>query len=255
MLRPLALDAALAFAGVAAAVTWLGFSQGGYYATSWGPASTVAAGISGAVLACGGGRRPGLAGWAFLGLLTAFVAWTAAGALRPGAATRVVPEVERAALYLTVAWVLLTGLRRAGAVSAALGGALTGSVVVVGAGLVSLLLPQHVGADACEMRLLFKPVGYANACGILAAFGAVLALGVTTYAASRFARAAAAAALVPLVVGLYLTGSRGAAAAAIGGLAVAFALDPRRRQVAATALVASPLPLLGVWLAGRSRVG
>src|SRR5437867_1377106 len=82
-------------------------------------------------------------------------------------------------------------------VAAALGGALAGTLVVVCSGLVSLLLPAHVSADAFEGRLLFQPVGYANACGILAALGAVLALGAVAHAASARVRAVAAAGLAP----------------------------------------------------------
>jgi hypothetical protein len=83
----------------------------------------------------------------------------------------------------------------------------------------------------------------------------VLALGAVVHAASPVLRAIAAGALAPLVVGLYLSGSRGAAAAAVAGLGAAVALDPERRRLATGLLVAAPLPLLGAWLAERSRVG
>jgi hypothetical protein len=253
-LRSLPLGVVPTFAGVGAGVAWLGFSSGGYYATTWGPATAIAAGSACAVLACRGRLSLGRADRALLGLLGAFVLWIAVATLRPGAATRGVPEVERAALYLATAWALLVAVRRSG-VPAALGGALAGTLVVVCSGLVSLLLPRHVSADAFEGRLLFEPVGYANACGILAALGAVLALGAVAHAASARVRAVAAAGLAPLVVGLYLSGSRGAAAAAAIGLVAALALDPGRRRLAATVFVAMPLPLLAVWLAERSRVG
>jgi tetratricopeptide (TPR) repeat protein len=253
--RALPVETFPAFSGVAVAVTWLGFSRGGYYATAWGPATAIAAGAACTVLACGGGRRLGRGDWAFLGLLAAFVIWIAAGALRPGAATRGMPEVERGALYVATVWALLVALRRSDAAAAALAGAFAGTVALVGAGLLALLLPRHVSADAYEGRLLFEPVGYANACGILAALGCVLALGAVVHAASPVLRAVAAGALAPLVAGLYLSGSRGAVAAAVAGLAAALALDPGRRRLATGLLVAAPLPLLGAWLAERSRVG
>jgi O-Antigen ligase len=248
------LDGAPAFAGVAAAVVWLGFSSGGYYATTSGPATAIAAGLACAVLACGRGLVLGRGDWIFVSSLFGFVLWIGVASLRPGAATRGVPELERGALYVAAAWTLLTALRRPD-VTAALAGAFAGTVAVTCAGLVSLLLSQHVTADAYEGRLLFEPVGYANACGVLAGLGCVLGLGAIAHAASPLVRAAAAGGLVPLVVGLYLTGSRGAEAAALLGLAAAVVLDPGRRWLAAALLFSTPLPMLGVGLAARSRVG
>jgi O-Antigen ligase len=247
------LDAAATFTLAAGAVALLGFASGGYYETtrSVGTVLALAVGASALVRT----RRLNLAtrDVLLLSALAALAALTGLEAGRRGAATRGVPELELCMLYAASAWVALVALRRSNAVPA-LAGILTGIVAVLAAGLVTLLLPGTVRADPLEGRLLFEPVGYANACGILAVVGLLLAVGLAAHASSTPLTTAAAAAVVPLAVELDLTGSRGAAAAAGVGLAVALALDPARRRLAPVVVAVLPLPLLGVWIAHVSRV-
>jgi hypothetical protein len=241
------------FATAVAAVVLLGFSNGGYEAATWSLGTLAALAVGAGALVVTQQVDLSRREWLYLALLVALLVWTGLEAARPGAATRGVPELERDALYVAVAWSALLALRPAN-VAAALSGALAGIVVVVGSGLVTLLLPAHIRADSLEGRFLFEPLGYANACGILAVLGILLAVGLAARAASLTLRAASAAALVPLVVALYLTGSRGAAAAAVIGVSTGLALDPQRRRLAEIAMLSSPLPALGVWLASLSHV-
>src|SRR5207244_416116 len=78
-------------------------------------------------------------------------------------------------------------------------------------------------ANSEQHSLLYQPLGYANAVGILAAMGVVLALGILGRA--RWSAAGALGVLVPTLV---LTSSRGAWVALGAGLAAAAALGLRR---------------------------
>jgi O-antigen ligase len=226
-------------------VAGLGVESGGYYPTAWA-VTTVAALAVGAVAAVrsNGVRAHGV----FLGGFAAFVAWVALETTRPGAATLGVPAIERDVLYLAVAWAGLQLIRR-DTVVAALTGVAGAICALVLDGLSHLLLPGHITADAYEGRLLFLPLGYANACGILAAVGVVLAL----CAAARSRPAAVA--LVPLMLGLASSGSRGAALALLVGLAAVAALHPQRRELTGSALVLLPVPIALAVFALRSHVG
>jgi len=242
-----------AFAAAAAAVTLLGCSNGGYYATTWNAGTILALGLACAALLRSQVSELSRADGSLLIALAAFVGWLGVQALRPGAATHALPEVERAALYLSVVLAALLTIR-ASTARAAAAGVLMGIVAVSCVGLVLLLLPERVEASTYEGRLLFQPLGYANASGILAAIGILLALGLAAHVESRSSRALAATALVPLVAALALTESRGATAAMTVGLAAGLVLDPQRRRLGLSAMLLFPLPLLAVWLAGRSHV-
>jgi cytochrome c-type biogenesis protein CcmH/NrfG len=251
-LRALRSPGLRAFAVCAGVVAVLGFARGGYYATSWSWATIAALVIAAAVLLTSRELCLTRTDWLFLGGLAAFGLWIAVGASRAGAATRGIPQVERTTLYVAVVWAALQLVRRR-SVDAALGGVLTGIVVVLGSGLATLLLPAVVRSDPFEGRLLFLPIGYANANGILAAIAVLLALGFVGQAAAM-PRVLAAAALPLLVVSLDLTGSKGAAAAGAVGFGSALVLEPTRRAAARAALFL-PLPLLGAAIASRSHVG
>ena len=74
--------------------------------------------------------------------------------------------------------------------------------------------------DLLSGARLVRPIGYANALGALCALGMLLALGLAVTEAPRWARAGAAALLVPLAAALYFTLSRGSDLALVAGLAV-----------------------------------
>jgi O-Antigen ligase len=238
----------------AVALAAIGGSRGGYYPTAWGWATVAALAVAACVLLRTGGaslERPALLTVAALGGL---LLWTALSAGRPGGATRGMPEVERDLLYLSVAWCALLVVRSS-TVAGAIAGCLVGIVVLVAIGLVDLLLPAHASADLYEGRLLFQPVGYANAMGILAAAGLLIALGVFTCERARWIRAACAAAIVPLTVALQLSGSRGAEVAAAVALTFVVVTSVQRRAYAGALVALLPIPLATAATAAQSSVG
>src|SRR5207253_9971597 len=110
------------------------------------------------------------------------------------------------------------------------------------------LFPSPVPSGAIEAYRLSEPVGYWNGLGLLVAMGALLALGfaVRGQAAVRFA---AATALPVLLATVYFTFSRGAWGAFVVGLLAAFAVDPRRLQLAGSLLILAPASAATVLLA------
>src|SRR5205823_3791701 len=74
------------------------------------------------------------------------------------------------------------------------------------------------GLDRFEGALLFRPVGYANGFGAIAAIGLVVAVGLSAASEDVRIRAALTAATAPLAGALIRTESRGALIAAAAGL-------------------------------------
>jgi hypothetical protein len=113
-----------------------------------------------------------------------------------------------------------------------------GVLVVIGYGLSERFLPGIVDLSASGKALgrLEQPITYWNAEGALAAIGLVLSARLAG-ASSRawLMRVVAAAACVPLGLGVYLSYSRGAIAAALVGLIVLVATAPSRVQLRACA--------------------
>ena len=241
---PGSVRAAAALAAPGAVVFLLGLEHGGYYATAWSTA-TVGALATGTLAVVR--RRAVRLAVPLLLPFSAFVAWIGIEALRPTAATLAVPELERSLLYLAVVWaaVQLVDERNAAVV---LGGVLAATVALVLDGLAHVLFPLHITADGFEGRLLFLPLGYANACGAIAAMAVVLSLD-----APR-ARTAAATALVPVAVALALTQSKGAVLALAVGLVATTVLHPHRGAYAGRVLVLLPLPAVAALFAARSHV-
>jgi O-antigen ligase len=176
-----------------------------------------------------------------LGLLAAFAAWTALSAVWSESPSSTRLEAERAFVYVTAlpAFLLVTRRRAAGALAA---GALGASVLVSSYALVHRLV-EPARRDPFEGTLLFEPLGYANALGILAAMGALLAIGFALRARRPGTRLLAVGALAPLLPTLALTESRGAWLAAVCGLVVGAALS-RRRPPGTTATASARLAAL-----------
>jgi hypothetical protein len=149
-------------------------------------------------------------------------------------------DVQRDVLYLgaltagALAW---RGRRWAAAVEPALA---LGVVAVIGYGLLGRFLPGVVdlSPSAYAGGRLDRPLTYWNAMGALAAMGVVLCARI---GADRLrpdaVRVLAAAAAVPLGLGLYLTYSRGALAAVGCGLLVLLLLAPSWAQLRSATLV------------------
>jgi hypothetical protein len=237
----------------AAAVVALAFRNGGYDATSWSWATLGALVVTVVALLRAGATSIPRSAIAYVACLGLFAVWIGVECLRRGAATRGVPQLERAVLYAAVAAAAVLVIRRMH-VRLTLVALLAGVTAIIGAGLGELLLGP-IRAEPYEGRLLFQPLGYANACGILAAVGILLALGIVATRAGLAERRFAAVALVPLVVGLELTASRGAVLACIVGWTAFVLLATGRAERIAEAAVLLALPLAGAVMAARLQIG
>jgi hypothetical protein len=229
---------AVAAAALLAAPTVLAFFSGGYFTE---PRLIAALAIWTLVLALAlvgpaplPRDRPGRIALAGLVLMTG---WTALSLTWAPVAGPAVQNVERLLLYVGALLLATGALRSANARAAVEPALVAGITVVIGYGLVGRLLPELVELSRSEAAggRLEQPITYWNAEGALAAIGFVLAARLAgDHRRPTALRALAAAAAVPLCVGVYLSFSRGAIAAAGLGLVVLVALTPSRAQLRAT---------------------
>lgn len=190
-------------------------------------------------------RSPGALAWAALGLLAAFVAWTALSLIWTESVDKTSAELARVAGYLAI---LALGIFAGAAKGARLmvGAVATGIVCVSLVALLSRLHPAWFPEAIQTARFLSDgrerlsyPLNYWNGLAALIAMGVPLLLQVATGAKSILLRALAAAALPAMALAAFLTLSRGGIAAGFVALAVFFALTPDRLPKALTALVAA----------------
>jgi len=225
----------------------LAFFQGGYFdlarltagAVAW-IAFGVAALLSPQPLPRGLGGRLALAG---LVLLTA---WTGASIAWTPLSTPATDSLQRLLLYVAAfgaAAALLRDPRARHAVEPTLA---LGTLVVVGYGLSDRLLPGifDLSRSTGAYGRLEQPLTYWNAMGALAALGVLLSTRVAADRSRAHAmRAAAGAAAVPLVMGVWLSYSRGAVAAlAVGVLALAALARTRAQLIAIAVTVVAGVP-------------
>ena len=191
-----------------AAASTIGAAGGGYLPRAWWWAMLAAAALIGAALV--GRRRVVLSRleWATLATLAGFAAWLAASNYWSDIPASSPPEAERALLYVAALAAMLIGLDR-DSLRPLLGGAVAGVTAVCAYGLGDYVISRPP-LNPFEGKLLFEPVGYANAFGIYAVIAIVLVGGLAVYTRHWRGRAAALAALAVLVPTLYLTSSRGA---------------------------------------------
>jgi O-antigen ligase/polysaccharide polymerase Wzy-like membrane protein len=126
-----------------------------------------------------------------------------------------------------------------------------GVIVVIGYGLAGRLLPDLIQLDQSVRALgrLEQPITYWNAEGALAAIGLVLCARLSGTPTRPLAmRVLAAAGCAPLGLGIYLTYSRGAIAAALVGLVVLLATAPWWSQLRSAGIALGAA--LGAALAG-----
>jgi len=231
----------------------LGFDDGGYFARSWvwaGPGLGVVAAL--ALL-----LRERVAAsrleFAAIGALWAFASWTAVSGSWGVAGSAPLREAERALVYVVglVAFVLVVERRTARAL---LAGGLAGILALSAYGLGDVMLRSGL-PDPYEGHLLYQPIGYANSHGILAAMGALLALGFVAHEPTAWVRVAAIGAIAALGLTLALTESRGAWLSLVVGLAAMAALAARRRALL-VALTGAVVLLAGAtFIAAGSGVG
>jgi hypothetical protein len=188
-------------------------------------------------------RRP-FSGWSpslalASGALAGFAVWILASAAWSDAPARAVAECDRAVLYGLVLILTGTVAARRGDLAVALRWIAAAFVALALAGLVTRLWPGTfpISGGVLPERVAF-PLTYWNAMGIACALGVVLTLHLTASGAEpRTVRVAAAAALAPVAVTLYLTFSRGAIWALPVGLVLYALLAQPRGLVTALAAV------------------
>lgn len=169
-----------------------------------------------------------------------------------GDATAAVLSAERMLVYVAGLVALLMVSRR-GAISSLLAGALVAVTFACGYGLVGRLFPSvHSLGGIADTGRLAEPVGYWNGLGILAAMGAIVALGLAAGARTLPGRIAAALTLPVVVTAMYFTFSRGGWIAFGFGIVVACLLERRRWFLLATLVAAAPWLVLDVALAATS---
>jgi hypothetical protein len=182
------------------------------------------------------------------GLLTV---WTLLSATW-GDTTAAVLSAERLLVYVAGLAALLM-LARRGSITSLLGGALVAVTFACAYGLVGRLFPSvHSLGGIADTGRLAEPVGYWNGLGILAAMGAIVALGLAAGARTLPGRIAAALTLPVVVTAMYFTFSRGGWIAFGFGIVMVALLERRRWFLLATLLGAAPWLVLDVALGATS---
>jgi hypothetical protein len=234
-------------------IAGLGFDDGGFPPTSWGWSAALLLLSAIALVAGGLALRPSRMEAAFFAALVALFAWTVistAWSLDPASS---VLEAQRLLVYVSAVGALILGARR-GSREPLLAGALAGASVLALAGLLDVLVgsdpPGAPSADPGSQDRLSEPLGYANAVGLLAAMGALLALALAAYWERRELRALAAALLPPLLSTLYFTYGRGAWLALALGLLATVVTSQRQRELVTGTLLLGPSAAAAVAAAG-----
>lgn len=189
-------------------------------------------------------RRPATLAWVALGLLTAYVAWTALSLTWTESSEKTAEELALVAGYLGVFALAVFNRRPRGArwMVGAVGSAIAVVAIIA---LLSRLHPAWFPAAGQTAQFLnfgqerlSYPLNYWNGLAALIAIGLPLLLQVATGARLIAFRALAAAAMPALMLAAFFTFSRGGIAAAFLALAVFLALTSDRLPKLATLLVA-----------------
>jgi O-antigen ligase len=234
-----------AFATSAGGIVLLASDQGGFFSHTWPWAALAYAAVAVLVLAGTAPLRVGGSPIVLIAGLTLLTAWTALSAIWSSEPSTSLSEATRTPIY-AVAALALVGFASAGASLALLLGVAVATTGVAAFSLIDFAVHGVHEADQ-QGGLLEYPLGYANALGVLCAIGlvVVLALGVSERRRARGAAGVLALATAAvLAVALARTNSEGSivAAAAGGGVAIAFSIGRRWAALAAagvaTALVA-----------------
>jgi hypothetical protein len=189
-------------------------------------------------------RRPGSLAWVAIGLLAAFVAWTALSLDWTESTSRTSADLARLGGYLGI-FSLAVFTRVSREAERLIAAVAAGIVVVTAVALLSRLHPswfpeagQTAKFIADSRERLSYPIDYWNGLAALIAIGIPLVLQVATGAKTVLFRALAAAALPAMVLTIFFTLSRGGIAAAAIAAGVFFAVAPDRLPKLLTALVA-----------------
>lgn len=229
-----------------ALVAYLGLKGGGYDALVHDQVGIAVWWIVLLAVAVGAlpARQPSRLAWLALGLLGAFVAWTALSLGWTESTERTSADLARVAGYLGVFALGVFGVGRLGA-RRLVGAVAAGIVFVSLVALLSRLEPNlFAGAnqtasllESNEERLSY-PLHYWNAVAAMVAIGLPLVLQAATDARSVALRAAATAALPAMALALFFTLSRGGIAAAFIAVVLFVAFVPERLAKLPTLAVA-----------------
>jgi O-Antigen ligase len=227
-----------------AVAVWLAWQRGGYFPPAFLAAGAVAFVATAVVLVAWPPRpAPGRAALIAVAAVLGLAAWMAVSAGWSPVPATAVEDGQRALAYAALLALAVLGAGAVGFRRYVPWVVLAVIVVVVGAGLLSRLLPDLISAPAPRPEAGFRldyPLGYSNAYGALAAIGIVLGLGLSGDRQGRaLPRALAAATIVPLGVAMYLSLSRGAWLALAAGLVILFLLARDRLALLATAVAAA----------------
>jgi len=220
--------------------------NGGYSSTSWGWVTLALAWAAIVALALRADLTVGVLEAVALLAFLALALWSLLSLVWSDDAGATMLSTERLLVYLT-ALATAALVLRAQRYGALVAGVWAAATLVCGYGVLTRMYPGRFAADAeIAGRRLAQPVGYWNSLGLLAAVGAIVAVGLVAGTRSRTLGAAAAASLVPLGLALYFTFSRGGTVALAVAAVVALALDPRRLHVALAGAVAGAAPAAAV---------
>jgi hypothetical protein len=253
---PAAMRRSVRNLGIAAAValplTVIAARNGGYFPTAWGWAA-LALGWALLVLAVVvrdlAVTRTSMV---FAASISALAVWTLLSTTWSDSAAASALEAERALVYVIATAALVVVARSLGA-AVVLGAVSTATFLASACGLATRLFPERIGTfDPVSGYRLSAPVGYWNAMGLVAATGALLALGFLAHGRSLYARAAAGASLVIFLPAMYFTFSRGAWLAVVIGFVVLVALSPARLEICFAAIVGGVAPAVVVVIASES---
>ena len=229
----------------------LGLTQGGFQPDAWVWAGALAAWA--AAIAVVVSPNPGaLRGqWPWAAAAGALLLWTLASATWSVHAAQSVLEARRTLLYAAVVLALLLLARRDA--SRLL---VPATHIAVAALIVYALGHYLLGARRStefEAFLLFEPLGYANAVGIVAALGILLAVGIAAESSARLRRGAVAATVPPLAVALLFAQSTASWLALAVGCAVTAVLGQATVRFLATLAIVTPPTAVLLWVGNYSR--
>ena len=229
----------------------LALAQGGFHPDAWIWAGTLAAWASAVGIAMTDRTGALAALWRWPAAGAALLVWALASTLWSAEPQQSLLEARRTLVYVAVVLALVVLARRRASWTL-----VTVTHVAITAVLGYALLRYLLGPrtkDTFEGYLLSQPLGYANAVGILAVMGMLLALGPIVEERRVLLRAGAAATVPLLALALALTGSNASWLALGLGLAATAILSQRpRRLIKAVALVAAASAPV-VWLANHSQ--
>lgn len=227
-------------------------SQGGYFPTTWGWASTASVVVLAVWLLLSGRTEAGMLDGGYVAALAALTVWIGASIVWSEVPWSSVLELERALVPVTGVAAFLVLVRRRD-LALAVGGLLAAITLVAAYGLATRLFPESLGAyDPIATYRLADPIGYWNGLGILCAMGILVAVGIVADETRDWARAASSSAIVVLATTLYFTYSRASWAALALGFGAAIALSPRRLRLVAAVLIVSLPAAIAVLSASTS---